>query len=70
MVVTEIGTDHDQGFRPAPQHFKYFGDLVRRGIARHQRHQGKVVEDALQEGQVNLEAVFVGMGRLHHRDLG
>lgn len=46
---------------PPPQAFEYLGYLCWRGMADSERHQRKLGQHRLQEGQLHLERVFERM---------
>ena len=48
VIMAEIGTDDDEGFRSIPGRFQYLSYILWTRVAHHQRHQGKVGEDFLQ----------------------
>ena len=60
----QIGADHDQRLGSAPAHVEDRRDLVRRGVADGERQQREVVEHALEERELHLEAVFVGVSAI------
>ncbi len=70
MVVRQVGAHHDQGLRPAPAALEHRGHLVGGGVAHHQRHQGEVVEDGLEERKLDLEAVLEVVGDVVDRHVG
>ena len=47
--MAQIGRDDDQGFVAAPQGIENLGDAFRRRLANNQRHQGEIIQRALQE---------------------
>ena len=69
MVVRQIRTDDDQGFRAAPEPLDHLGHLRRRGRAYGQRHQAELAQHALQERQLHLERMLLGMHRAAHDHL-
>ena len=58
VVVAEVGTDHDQRLRTAPDRLEHGGDRIGVGVADHQRHQRETGQDLLEERQVHLETVL------------
>jgi hypothetical protein len=50
VIVREIGTDYDQGFRPAPQPPQRGRGLLWNRIADQQRHHGEGTQQCLEEG--------------------
>ena len=68
--MAQIGTDHDQGLITAPQAFQYLGDRFGRCLSNHQRNQLEISQQALQEGQLYLQAVFHRMGLFQRPYLG
>ena len=62
VIMAQIRTDDDQGFRPAPKRGQNLVYRLRRGVADDDRHQIEFVQGALQKGQMDFQAVFPGMG--------
>jgi len=60
--VTEIRTHDDEGFRSTPEDIQDLGDFFRQSLTHHQGNQLEVVENHLEEGEMNLEAVLAFMG--------
>ena len=67
LVVTEemgqVGTDHDQGLIATPEPVQYPGHGLRRRTADRQGHQTEVIQHALQEGQMHLQGMLLGVGQ-------
>ena len=56
--MAQVRADDHAGFRTVPKRIEDFTDLPVVGLTDQQGHDGKVVQDHLQEGQVDLETVF------------
>jgi hypothetical protein len=69
VEMREVGADHDQGFRPAPEPGDDLGDFRGAGLAHRQRHQRELAEHGLQEGQLHFQRMFLGVGRVGGDDL-
>ena len=69
-VVAQVRRDDDHRLGPAPQRLDHLGDVLDVGGADDKRHQREVVEHALQEGQLDLEAVLLAVRLVVGRDLG
>ena len=67
--VREVGTDDDQRFRASPEQVENLRDGLRRGMANGQRDDGEGVEDALKEGQMHFQRVFLGVSGVAENDL-
>ena len=63
MIVREIRTNHDDGFRSAPQSTPHIAHLLWRGVARVQRHNSEVwAEHGLQERNLHFYRMFLCVG--------
>lgn len=63
MIVREIRTNHDDGFRATPQSTQHITHLLWRGIARVQRHDSEVwAEHGLQERNLHFYRMFLCVG--------
>ena len=58
LVVRQIGADHEQGVRPAPQPVQHLRDLAGCRLADQERHEREVAEHGLEERQLDLERVL------------
>ena len=69
VIVAEIGADQDQ--RPLVRH-RLDGPrhLGGRGLAHHHRHDPHIAEHPLQEGQLDLQRMFLAVGLVIHLDEG
>ncbi len=55
VMVAQVGADHDQGFRPAPDRLERTRHLFRRRQSDGDRQQVEVTEQRLQERHLHLE---------------
>ena len=58
LVVRQIGADHEQRVRPAPQALQHLRDLAGRRLADQERHEREVAEHGLEKRQLDLERML------------
>ena len=68
--VRQVGADHDQRLRSAPERFEHLRHFRRCCVADGQRHQFEIIEHRLQERQLNFQRVFARMRGRAHDNLG
>ena len=67
--VRQVGTDDDQGLRPAPEPLQHLCHFGWRRIADGQRQQFEIIQHRLQKRQLDFQRVFLRVGRRADDDL-
>ncbi len=58
----EIGAEEDQGFGAAPEALDHLRHRFARDVAHHQGQNRDLAQDALEEGELHLQAMLAGVG--------
>ena len=69
QVVGEIGAHDDQRLVPTPKALQHLGHLLRGCSANGERHHLEFLQHGLEERQMDLERMLMGMGVVAHHDL-
>ncbi len=67
--MAKVRADDNQRLGAAPNSIQNASHIFRGGPARHQRHQGELPQDYLQEWQLHLHGVFLRVGITVQRNL-